>query len=46
VIAQLINAQTGGHVWADKLDVDRADLLDAQDEIVTRVARALHVEML
>jgi TolB-like protein/class 3 adenylate cyclase/Flp pilus assembly protein TadD len=45
VIARLINAQTGGHVWADKLDVDRTDLLDAQDEIVTRVARALDVEM-
>jgi TolB-like protein/class 3 adenylate cyclase/Flp pilus assembly protein TadD len=45
VTAQLINAQTGGHVWADTLDVDRIDLLDMQDEIVTRLARALDVEM-
>ena len=45
VTAQLINAQTGGHVWADKLDVDRTDLLDMLDEIVTRLARALDVEM-
>jgi adenylate cyclase len=40
VHAQLIDAETGAHLWADQFDADRADLLQMQDEIVTRLARA------
>jgi adenylate cyclase len=45
VNAQLISAETGAHLWADQFDTDRADLLTMQDEIVTRLARALEIEM-
>jgi adenylate cyclase len=45
VNVQLVSAETGAHLWADKFDTDRADLLAMQDEIVTRLARALEIEM-
>jgi TolB-like protein/Flp pilus assembly protein TadD len=45
VSAQLISADTGAHLWADQFDTDRADLLTTQDEIVTRLARALEIEI-
>jgi adenylate cyclase len=45
VDAQLINAATGAHLWADQFDADETDLLTMQDEIVTRLARALQVEL-
>jgi TolB-like protein/Flp pilus assembly protein TadD len=44
VNAQLISAETGAHLWADQFDTGRADLLTLQDEIVTRLARALEIE--
>jgi adenylate cyclase len=45
VSAQLIDAATGAHLWADQFDADRADLLEMQDEIVTRLSRALQVQL-
>jgi adenylate cyclase len=45
VRAQLIDAETGSHLWADQFDADRADLLQMQDEIVTRLARALQLQL-
>ena len=45
VNAQLIDAETGAHLWADQFDADRADLLQMQDEIVTRIARALEIQL-
>jgi adenylate cyclase len=45
VHAQLIDAETGAHLWADQFDADRADLLQMQDEIVTRLARALEIKL-
>jgi TolB-like protein/DNA-binding winged helix-turn-helix (wHTH) protein/Tfp pilus assembly protein PilF len=44
VNAQLIDAETGAHVWGDKFDADRADLFNMQDEIVTRLARSLDLQ--
>jgi adenylate cyclase len=41
VNAQLIDADTGAHLWADQFDADRTDLLDMRDQIVTRLSRAL-----
>ena len=35
---QLIDTETGAHVWADRFEADRADLAKAQDEIVSRLA--------
>jgi len=43
--AQLVDADTSAHLWADRFDADRADLLHMQDEIVTRLARALEIEL-
>ena len=45
VHAQLIDAETGAHLWADQFDANRADLLQMQDEIVTRLARALEIKL-
>jgi adenylate cyclase len=45
VNAQLIDAETGAHLWADQFDADRADLLRMQDEIVTRIARAMQIQL-
>lgn len=41
VNAQLIDAETGNHVWAERFDKPVADLFDVQDEIVARLANAL-----
>jgi adenylate cyclase len=41
VNAQLIDTETGAHLWADVFDEDVADLLTVQDQVVARLARAL-----
>jgi adenylate cyclase len=45
VNAQLIDAESGAHLWADQFDADRTDLLQMQDEIVTRIARAMQIQL-
>ena len=40
VNVQLIDAETGHHLWADRFDKPIADLFDMQDEIVARLAGA------
>lgn len=45
VSAQLIDVETGAHLWADRFDAAHADLLQMQDDIVTRLARALQIEL-
>jgi adenylate cyclase len=45
VNAQLIDADTGAHLWADQFDTPRADLLQMQDEIVTHLARAMDIQL-
>ena len=45
VNAQLIDAHSGAHLWADQFDTTRADLLQMQDEIVARIASILHYEL-
>jgi TolB-like protein len=45
VTAQLIEASSGHHLWADRFDGDVADVFDMQDRIVARVvAIGPHVE--
>jgi TolB-like protein/Flp pilus assembly protein TadD len=41
VNVQLVDGQTGNHVWAERFDKPVADLFDMQDEIVARLARTL-----
>ena len=38
VNVQLIEAETGRHLWAERFDKPLADLFDMQDEIVARLA--------
>lgn len=45
VNVRLVDAASGAHVWADQFDVDSSDLFQMQDAIVTRLARALHIEL-
>src|SRR5271167_3083087 len=45
VNVQLIDAETGNHLWADRFDKPLADLFDMQDEIVARLAGALNAEL-
>lgn len=45
VSTQLIDVETGAHLWADRFDVDQTDLFQMQDEIVMRLARALQIEL-
>jgi TolB-like protein/Tfp pilus assembly protein PilF len=45
VNAQLIDAESGAHLWSDQFDAPRADLLQTQDEIVTRLARAMYFQL-
>jgi TolB-like protein/class 3 adenylate cyclase len=45
VNVQLIEAETGTHLWAERFDKPMADLFDMQDEIVARLANRLGVEL-
>jgi adenylate cyclase len=45
VNAQLINADNGAHLWADQFDTPRFDLLRMQDEIVTRLAHSIDIQL-
>ena len=44
VNAQLIDAETGAHLWAERFDKPLANLFDTQDEITARLARTLDVD--
>jgi adenylate cyclase len=44
--AQLIDAETGGHLWADQFDTSRANLGQAQSEITGRLAWTLNIALL
>jgi TolB-like protein/class 3 adenylate cyclase/Flp pilus assembly protein TadD len=46
VNAQLIDAETGGHLWADRFGSDLADLGQLQNEITGRIASSLNVELI
>jgi TolB-like protein/class 3 adenylate cyclase len=45
VNVQLIDAETGSHLWAERFDKPLADLFDMQDEIVARLASALNAQL-
>ena len=45
VNVQLIDAETGNHLWAERFDKPLADLFDMQDEIVARLANALNTQL-
>jgi hypothetical protein len=45
VNAQLIDAHTDGHLWAERFDKDRVDLLQMQEDILVRLSRNVANEM-
>jgi len=45
VNVQLVDAETGNHLWAERFDKPVADLFDMQDEIVSRLANELDAEL-
>jgi TolB-like protein/class 3 adenylate cyclase len=46
VNVQLIDADNGNHLWADRFDKPVTDLFDMQDEIVARLANALNAQLI
>jgi TolB-like protein len=46
ISAQLIDAESGGHLWAERFDKPLANLFDMQDEIVVRPASQLQAEII
>ena len=46
VNAQLIDATTGGHLWAERFDKPLSNLFSMQDEIVASLASQLGVELI
>jgi len=45
VNVQLIDAETGAHLWADRFETDNADIAEAQDAITGRLAQTLNLEL-
>jgi adenylate cyclase len=45
VNVQLVDAENGAHVWADRFETDRRNLAEAQSEITGRLARMLDAEL-
>jgi adenylate cyclase len=46
VNAQLVDAESGAHLWADRFDEDVADLFKLQDEVVARLGNTLGIELI
>ena len=46
VTAQLVDGETGGHLWADRYDRDLTDIFAIQDEITRTIVNQLKVKLL
>jgi len=46
VNAQLIDAETDAHLWAERFDGDMSDLFAVQSEVTSWIANALNLELL
>jgi adenylate cyclase len=46
ITAQLIDAATGNHIWADRYDGDLTDIFALQDEITRKVVAAIEPKLL
>jgi adenylate cyclase len=45
ITAQLVDATTGGHLWAERYDRDLTDLFAVQDDVTRRIVDALKVTL-
>jgi TolB-like protein/Tfp pilus assembly protein PilF len=43
--AQLIDATTGGHLWAERYDGNLADVFSLQDRVTSKIVKAMAVEL-
>src|SRR5271170_746075 len=46
VNAQLIDTQSGSHLWAERFERPATDLFEMQDEIVARIANTLNAQLI
>jgi TolB-like protein/class 3 adenylate cyclase len=46
ITAQLIDAVTGNHIWADRIDGGLTDIFELQDEITKKVVAAIEPKLL
>jgi adenylate cyclase len=46
VNAQLIDSESGAHLWADRFEEDVSDLFKLQDQVVARLANSLDLELI
>jgi TolB-like protein/class 3 adenylate cyclase len=42
---QLIDSETGGHLWADRFDRDASDIFAVQDEVTRQIVDALAIQL-
>ena len=45
ITAQLIGAESGGHLWGDRYDRDLTDIFEVQDDVTHRIVDALKVTL-
>ena len=45
ITAQLIDAMTGGHLWAERFDRDLTDIFAVQDDVTTQIVSALSLNL-
>ena len=45
VTGQLIDAESGAHIWADRLDRDLTDIFAVQDELTKEIIAALKIKL-
>ena len=46
VNVELVDAESGAHLWADRFETDRRNLVEAQSEITGRLAKTLNAELM
>ncbi len=45
IVAQLIETETGAHIWADRYEGDLSDIFALQDEITARIVSAIEPKL-
>lgn len=45
ITAQLIDAQTAAHIWAERFDRDLTDIFAVQDEVTLQIVNALRISL-
>ena len=45
ITAQLIDAETGGHLWAERYDRELTDVFAVQDDVTRQIIAALRSEL-